>query len=92
MAVRLPRCYQRRRYEDEGRATGVHRERHHPGVLGLLRLRARGAGAGRWGVTTVLLIVGIVVLALVLFIGWSIIALAGEIDQEREDRFGERRS
>jgi len=43
-------------------------------------------------VTTVLLIVGIVVLALVLFIGWSIIALAGEIDQEREDRFGERRS
>ena len=42
--------------------------------------------------TTVLLIVGIVVLALVLAVGWSIIALAGEIDQDREDRFGERRS
>jgi len=42
--------------------------------------------------TAVLLIVGIVVLAIVLVVGWGIIALAGEIDQDREDRFGERRS
>lgn len=47
-------------------------------------------GGGR--MTTVLLIIGIVVLALVLFTGWSILALAGDIDQDREDRFGERRS
>lgn len=42
--------------------------------------------------TTVLLIVGIVVLALVLAVGWGILALAGDIDQDREDRCGERRS
>ena len=42
--------------------------------------------------TTALLIVGIVVLALVLLVGWGIIAMAGDIDQDREDGFGERRS
>ena len=41
---------------------------------------------------TVLLIVGIVVLALTLLVGWGICALAGDIDQDREDRCGERRS
>ena len=41
---------------------------------------------------TVLLIVAVVVLAFVLLVGWGIIALAGNIDQDREDRFGERRS
>ena len=42
--------------------------------------------------STVLLIGGGVVLALVLLVGWGIIALAGDIDQDREDRCGERRS
>jgi len=40
----------------------------------------------------VLLIVGIVVLAIVLLVGWGICTLAGNIDQDREDRHGERRS
>ena len=42
--------------------------------------------------TTVLLIVGVVVVALALLVGWGILALAGDIDQDREDRRGERRS
>jgi len=42
--------------------------------------------------TTVLLIVGGVVLALALLVGWGICALAGNIDQDREDGCGERRS
>jgi len=81
----------RRRHED-GRTAGLHSERHHPGILDLLRLRTRGDRAGRWGVITVLLIVAVAVLAFVLFTGWCIIALAGDIDQDREDRHGERRS
>lgn len=40
--------------------------------------------------TTVLLIISVVVLALVLFVGWGILKLAGDIDQDREDWRGER--
>jgi len=42
--------------------------------------------------TAALAIVGVIVLTVVLLVGWSIIALAGDIDQDREDQHGERRS